>query len=93
MTKWLVRCKLIHSLAFFQWRDKYGKVLSLEQADKRTAELKEIFEGKIIFMREHLEKSIEFKKSLTNLDEKKASSMVQIEKLRKEKKIKSRSDS
>ena len=62
LKKYLIRCKLYHSLAFFQWRYTHAEAETEELREERGEILKEIFDGKVAFMKEHLEKAIAYKK-------------------------------
>ena len=65
LRKYLIRCKLYHSLAFFRWRAAYAECESEDKKEERQHELREIFENKVSFMKEHLEKAVAYRKTIT----------------------------
>ena len=65
LKKYLIRCKLYHSLAFFRWRYANGEYENEEERQKNREVLKEIFDCKVDFLKAHLEKSIAYRKSIT----------------------------
>ena len=65
LRKYLVRCKFVHSLAFFRWRNHYADAISEEAKEDRMHVLKEIFESKVDFMKKHFEKATQYRKQIT----------------------------
>ena len=80
LKKFLIRCKLYHSLAFFRWRYNFRQFPCEEDKEEAGVVLRELFADKVEFMKQHLDKANTFRKSITAAADKEASSVVAIEK-------------